>query len=201
MRLVRYADDFVVLVHGTRQDTEALWQEVAEILAPIGLRLSPEKTRVCHIDEGFDFLGWHIQRRRWRGHGGKRVTYTYPSKQSLQTVVAKVRSLTRRNKHRTLADLLHAINRVMRGWCQYFRHGVSAKTFSYLDYFAFWRVVNWVRKRHLKLGWGKLLRRHLPGWVLRDGRTEMFRPGRVEVTRYRYRGSRIPTPWASETLA
>lgn len=201
MRLVRYADDFVVLVHGTRQDTEALWQEVAEVLAPIGLRLSPEKTRVCHIDEGFDFLGWHIQRRRWRGRGGKRVTYTYPSKQSLQTVVAKVRSLTRRNKHRTLADLLHAINRVMRGWCQYFRHGVSAKTFSYLDYFAFWRVVNWVRKRHLKLGWGKLIRRHLPGWVLRDGRTEMFRPGRVEVTRYRYRGSRIPTPWASETLA
>ena len=201
MRLVRYADDFVVLVHGTRQDTEALWQEVAEVLAPIGLRLSPEKTRVCHIDEGFDFLGWHIQRRRWRGRGGRRATYTYPSKKSLQTVVAKVRSLTRRNKHRTLADLLHAINRVMRGWCQYFRHGVSAKTFSYLDYFAFWRVVNWVRKRHLKLGWGKLIRRHLPGWVLRDGRTEMFRPGRVEVTRYRYRGSRIPTPWASETLA
>lgn len=201
MRLIRYADDFVVLVHGTRQDTDALWQEVAEVLAPIGLRLSPEKTRVCHTDEGFDFLGWHIQRRRWRGRGGKRVTYTYPSKKSLQTVIAKVRSLTRRNKHRTLADLLQAINRVMRGWCQYFRHGVSAKTFSYLDYFAFWRVVNWVRKRHPKLGWGKLIRRHLPGWVLRDGRTEMFRPGRFEVTRYRYRGSRIPTPWASDTLA
>lgn len=201
MRLVRYADDFVVLVHGTRQDTEALWQEVAEVLAPIGLRLAPEKTRVCHIDEGFDFLGWHIQRRRWRGRGQQRVTYTYPSKQSLQAVIAKVRSLTRRNKHQTLADLLRAINRVMRGWCQYFRHGVSAKTFSYLDYFAFWRVVNWVRKRHPKQGWGKLIRRHLPGWVLRDGRTEMFRPGRVEVTRYRYRGSRIPTPWASDALA
>ncbi|WP_144049389.1 group II intron reverse transcriptase/maturase [Vreelandella massiliensis] len=201
MRLVRYADDFVVLVHGHREDANALWQEVAEVLAPIGLRLSPEKTGICHIDEGFDFLGWHIQRRRWRGRGEKRVTYTYPSKKSLQTVIAKVRSLTRRNKHRTLADLLHAINRVMRGWCQYFRHGVSAKTFSYLDYFAFWRVVNWVRKRHPKQGWGKLIRRHLPGWVLRDGRAEMFRPGRVEVTRYRYRGARIPTPWASDKLA
>ena len=54
MRLIRYADDFVVLVHGTRRDVEALWDEVATVLAQIGLRLSEEKTRVCHIDEGFD---------------------------------------------------------------------------------------------------------------------------------------------------
>ena len=57
MRLVRYADDFVVLVAGTRDDTEALWGEVGAVLAPMGLRLSETKTRVCHIDEGFDFLG------------------------------------------------------------------------------------------------------------------------------------------------
>ena len=63
MKLVRYADDFVVLIHGQRADAEALWDEVAAVLAPMGLRLSVEKTRVCHIDEGFDFLGWRIQRR------------------------------------------------------------------------------------------------------------------------------------------
>jgi RNA-directed DNA polymerase len=51
MRLVRYADDFVVMIHGTRADAEALWDEVGQVLAPIGLRLSEEKTRVCHIDE------------------------------------------------------------------------------------------------------------------------------------------------------
>ena len=56
-RLVRYADDFVVMVSGTRDDAEALRDEVAAVLAPMGLRLSEEKTRVCHIDEGFDFLG------------------------------------------------------------------------------------------------------------------------------------------------
>ena len=71
MRLVRYADDFVVMVGGTRDDAEALWDEVAAVLAPIGLRLSEEKTRVCHIDEGFDFLGWRIQRRARRGRTGK----------------------------------------------------------------------------------------------------------------------------------
>lgn len=60
MRLIRYADDFLVLVKGQRADAEALWDEVAEVLAPMGLRLSVEKSRVCHVDEGFDFLGWRI---------------------------------------------------------------------------------------------------------------------------------------------
>ena len=95
MRLVRYADDFVVMVHGQREDAEALWHEVETLLAPTGLSLSVEKSRVCHIDEGFDFLGWRIQRRRWRGRGGRQVVYTYPSKKALLSVTTKVRSLTR----------------------------------------------------------------------------------------------------------
>ena len=103
MKLVRYADDFVVMVHGTRDDAEALWGEVAAVLAPMGLRLSDEKTRVCHIDEGFDFLGWRIQRRARRGRTGKTAIYTYPSKKSMASIKDKVRTLTRRAKHRTLA--------------------------------------------------------------------------------------------------
>jgi RNA-directed DNA polymerase len=194
-RLVRYADDFVVMVGGTRDDADALWDELAAVLAPMGLRLSEEKTRVCHIDEGFDFLGWHIQRRTKRGHGGKRAVYTYPSKKALASVMEKVRSLTRRQKHRTLADLLRSVNRVLRGWCNYFRHGVSSPTFSYLDHFTWWRIVGWLRKRHLGLNWGTLHRRFLPDWQIRDGRTEMFRPQAILIVRYRYRGTRIPTPW------
>ena len=57
MRIVRYADDFVVMISRQREDAEALWDEVGSVLAPMGLRLSEAKTRVCHIDEGFDFLG------------------------------------------------------------------------------------------------------------------------------------------------
>ena len=137
MRLIRYADDFVILVHGRHSDAESLWQEVSEVLSPMGLHLSVEKTRIVHMDEGFDFLGWRIQRRRWRGRCGKRATYTYPSKQSLLSVMEKVRSLTRRNKHRSFAELIQALNRVLRGWCNYFRHGVSSRTFGYLDHFTF----------------------------------------------------------------
>ncbi len=197
-RLVRYADDFVVMVGGTRTNAEALWDEVSTVLAPIGLRLSEEKTRVCHIDEGFDFLGFRIQRRAWRGRAGKRAVYTYPSKKALASVMERVRRATRRKRHRTLAELLRQLNRILRGWCSYFRHGVSSRTFNYLDHFAWWRVVGWLRKRHHGLNWGTLSRRYLPGWEIRDGGIEMFRPQRVAVSRYRYRGTRIPTPWTSK---
>lgn len=198
MRLVRYADDFVVMVHGVRDHAEALWAEVATVLAPMGLRLSEEKTRVCHIDEGFDFLGWRIQRRRRRGRTGKQAIYTYPSKKALASLVGKVRRLTRRERHRTLADLLRGLNPVLRGWCTYFRHGVSSRTFSYVDHFAFWRIVGWLRKRHVGLNMHTLVRRHLPGWRIHDAGIWMFRPYRVAIQRYRYRGAKIPTPWAGD---
>ena len=199
MKIVRYADDFVVMVNGTRDHAEALWGEVATVLAPMGLRLSEEKTRVCHIDDGFDFLGWHIQRRDQPSRTGKKAIYTYPSKKSLASIIGKIRSLTRRNLHRTLGDLLARLNPVLRGWCTYFRYGVSKRTFSYLDHYAFWRIVGWLRKRHPKLNMGTLVRRHLPGWEIADDGIEMFRPSRFAVERYRYRGTKIPSPWASET--
>jgi RNA-directed DNA polymerase len=196
-RLVRYADDFVVMVAGKRGDAEALRVEVNTVIAPIGLRLSGEKTRVSHIDEGFDFLGWRIQRRAWRGRGGKRAVYTYPSKNALNAILDKVRTLTRRERHRTLADLLRRLNPVLRGWCAYFHHGVSSRTFGYLDHYAFWRVVGWIRKRHHGLNWATIRRRYLPAWEIRDGASALYRPRAVEIVRYRYRGARINTPWAS----
>jgi RNA-directed DNA polymerase len=196
MKLVRYADDFVVMVGGRREHAEALWEEVAAVLAPMGLRLSVEKSRVCHIDEGFEFLGWRIQRQTKPGTT-KRYVYTWPSKKSLTSITTKVRTLTRRNRHRTLADLLRQVNPVLRGWCNYFKHGVSKRTFSYVDHFTWWRIVRWLRKRHLGLNWGTLIRRFLPGWKIADGQVELFRPPAVAVTRYRYRGTRIPTPWTS----
>jgi RNA-directed DNA polymerase len=197
MKLVRYADDFVVMLHGSRADADALWDEVGAVLAPMGLRLSVEKTRVCHIDEGFDFLGWRIQRQPWRSRSGKQAIYTYPSKKALASIIDKVRTLTRRAKHRTLAELLHRLNPVLRGWCNYFRHGVSSRTFGYVDHFAFWRIVGWLRKRHLRLNMHTLVRRFIPGWKVRAGHVEMFRPSEVVIERYRYRGTRIPTPWSS----
>lgn len=185
------------MVGGAREDAAALWAEVSGVISRVGLRLSGKKTRVSHIDEGFDFLGWRIQRRTWRGRGGKRAIYTYPSKGALNAIIDRVRRLTRRERHRTLADLLRRLNPVLRGWGNYFRHGVSTQTFNYLDHYAFWRVVSWMRKRHIGLNRGAIRHRFIPNWEIVDGEVSLFRPRAIAVTRYRYRGARIPTPWAS----
>jgi RNA-directed DNA polymerase len=68
------------MVAGNRAHAEALTQEAAAVLAPMGLRLSAAKTRICHIDEGFDFLGFRIQRQPKKHHPGQRAVYTWPSK-------------------------------------------------------------------------------------------------------------------------
>lgn len=69
--------------------------------------------------------------------------------------------------------------------------------FSYIDHFAFWRIVGWLKQRHPKLRMRTLVRRNLPAWQIRDHGVEFFRCQQVTVTRYRYRGTRIPTPWTS----
>ncbi len=192
-RIVRYADDFVIMVHGSKAHAEALREELSQVIAPLGLRLSEAKTRVCHIDEGFDFPGFRVQRRTKRRTARKAV-YTYPSRKSLNAILDKARAATRRSRHKTLADLPRQLNPILRGWCNYFRHGVSKATFGYLSHFAWWRVVGWLRKRHPRLNRGTFRRRLLPDWQIKDGNVAMFWPESVPVTRYLYRGTRIPTP-------
>jgi RNA-directed DNA polymerase len=192
-RLVRYADDFVVMVNGTRRHAEQLREQVAEVLAPIGLRLAEAKTRIVHIDEGFDFLGFRIQRQPKRG-SGKPTVYTYPSKASLARVKAKIRSMTQQAYNQPLAVLLYRLAPVVRGWVNYFRHGVSKATFDYVRAFTWRRVIAWLRHKHSRANWKWLRRRYLPRWWPTDGDVQMFDPMTVPVTRYRYRGN-IPSPW------
>jgi RNA-directed DNA polymerase len=194
-RFVRYADDWVVLVSGTRAHAEVLRDEVAVLLRPVGLRLSEEKTRIVHIDEGFDFLGFRIQRHQKRGTG-KRFVYTYPSKKALASIKDKVRSMTRGATGQSLSVLLHRLNPVLRGWTNYFQHGVSKATFNYLRQFTWQRVLCWLRHKHRRTSWTWLRRRYLPGWWPTEGAVTLFNPGAVTVSRYRYRANRIPTPWS-----
>jgi RNA-directed DNA polymerase len=195
-RLVRYADDFVVLVTGDQGHVDELRDEVAAVLLPMGLHLSEEKTRVTHIDEGFDFLGFRIRRKKKRG-SQRRTIYTYPSKSALAAIKAKVRVLTQGNTNQTLANLLQRLNPVLRGWANYFRHGVSADTFDYLNAFSWRRVINWLRHKHPRASWKWLRRRYLPRWRPTEGDVSLFNPTTVAIVRYRYRGTRIPTPWLS----
>jgi RNA-directed DNA polymerase len=124
-KLIRYADDFVVVVSGQRQHAEALRGQAAQLIAPLGLRLAPEKTRVVGIDEGFDFLGFHIRRMRKRGTN-KHYVYTVPSRKAIAVMRVKVSTASYRSTLRQdLDQLLRQLNRMLIGWANYFRRGVS----------------------------------------------------------------------------
>jgi RNA-directed DNA polymerase len=197
-RLVRFADDFVIMVSGDRHHAEALRDQVADVLAPLGLRLAPEKTRVVHIDEGFDFLGFHIRRQRKRGTQ-KHYVYTKPSKKAIQSTKDQVKAKTHRStRHLELAELLISLGRTLHGWANYFRHGVSKAIFDAIDAHAWRRIVGWIRHKYSRPSWTQLRRRFcLPGtWKIAHNGVVFKGAASVKVTRYRYRGTKIPTPWA-----
>jgi RNA-directed DNA polymerase len=198
-RLVRYADDFVVMVVGTKAHAEGLRGEVAAVLSTMGLRLSEEKTMTVHIDDGFDFLGFRIQRQTKRG-SNKAFVYTWPAKKALASIKAKVKTITRQGTNHPLSDLLRQLNGVLRGWTNYFRHGVSKATFAHLHQYTWERVVGWLRRKHRRANWKWLRRRYLANawWPEHDGMA-LFDCRAVPVTRYRYRGTAIPTPWSDPT--
>ena len=201
-RLIRYADDFVIVVTGQREHAEHLLDDVATVIAPMGLRLSPEKTRVVHIDDGFDFLGFNIRRMRKRG-SHKSFVYTRPAKKAIAAIKARVKAITYRNTlHRDPGYLMEYLGRVLRGWANYFRHGVSKAIFNGIDSYTWERIMSWLRKKH-RIGWPELRRRYcLPGtWRLIHDGVRFRGAATVTVTRYRYRGYRIPTPWTPSITA
>ncbi|WP_416332913.1 group II intron reverse transcriptase/maturase [Amycolatopsis echigonensis] len=194
-RLVRYADDFVVMVFGTRDHVVTLREEVAQVLAPMGLRLSPAKTRIVHIADGFDFLGFRIRWRIKKGTRDQWRLYTFIGDRPLRSLKARIRALTRRTSQQDLRAVLIRINRITRGWAEYFRHAVAKHTFDRIAYFIWWRIVRWVKTKR-RWRWKDVHRwlRTPTGWrpIAVDG-IELRNIAATPVTRYRRRS--IPSPW------
>ena len=204
-RLIRYCDDFVLMVAGDRQHAEALREEVSAVLAPLGLRLAPEKTKVVHIDEGFTFLGFDIRRLRKRGTS-KYYVYTRPSRKAIQAIKDKVKARTYRStRHQDLDELLRSLNRSLAGWANYFRHGVSKAVFSSIDSFTWLRLMRWIRRKYEgkhRLGMKELRNRFCDqGWRFAWKGVVFTGASSVAVTRYRYRGHNIATPWTPRPAA
>ena len=199
-KLIRYADDFVLMIYGERRHAEALREEVSAVLAPMGLRLAPEKTAVVHLDEGFTFLGFDIRRMRKRGTE-KHYVYTTPSRKAIQAIKDKVRTRTYRStRHQGLDELITSLNRSLAGWANYFRHGVSTAVFSDVDSHAWHRLMRWIRAKYKqgnhRIGMPELRRRFCDqGWRFACNGVVFTGASSVTVTRYHYRGSAIPTAW------
>jgi RNA-directed DNA polymerase len=192
-RLVRYADDLVLLARGTREQAQALLEQLKRRIEALGLQLKAEKTAITHIDEGFVFLGQRIVRRP-KAH--KRYVYTFVSNEALTSIRRKVKALTGRSTtNLELSELIAALNPRLRGWANYFRHAAAKRTLNYLGYYAWWRVGRWLRKKHPQLTWKQITRRYTSNGTFQDKGITLLNPGSISVTRYRYRGARIPTPW------
>jgi RNA-directed DNA polymerase len=136
-----------VLVHGTKSDAQALRVEIGELLATqLKMTLSAEKTHITHIDDGFVFLGFGIQ-RKYRADG-RRVVLTISSKQALAGVMRKINQATKTGTSLRLEQVPRKINPILQGWAAYFRYGASKRTFAYLGWYAWWRMIYWIRRKH-----------------------------------------------------
>jgi len=141
VNLVRYADDFII----TGSTKELLENEVKplveQFLRDRGLQLSPEKTCVTHIEQGFDFLGQNV-----RKYGGKLLTK--PSKKNLHTFLEKVRTVIRRNLPAKQDNLIWVLNPIIRGWANYHRHIVATQAFRKTEMVIWHCLWRWAKRRH-----------------------------------------------------
>ena len=108
-----------------------------------------------------------------------------------------MRTITRGGTNQPLAVLLRRLNPVLRGWTNYFRHGVSKRDLQLPRRLHLAPGDRWLRHKHRRATWKQLRRRYLPGWWPTDGEITLFNPQSIAVTRYRYRGTQIPTPWTT----
>jgi group II intron reverse transcriptase/maturase len=147
VRLLRYADDFVLLWNGTKQGAQALKERFATFLRDeLHLELSAEKTQVTHVDEGFDFLGFHARRCH---DFGKAALIVWPSRKSGQRFRDEVRALTDRSRLSWDAEsLVTHLNLYIKGWGYYFRYCSISKLAASLDYFVGGRVFYWLCKKY-----------------------------------------------------
>jgi len=166
--VVRYADDFVVFCK-TQADAEHCARLLAEWLAERGLRFAEEKTKIVHLQDGFDFLGFTVRHYRDRRKANGWKLLITPSRKSVKKLREKLRATWRHSYCLSTDDLVRRFNSIIRGWANYFRTQVATKTFSRLDWWLFGRQVKFVKQRHRRKGW-KWLREHY--WGQRNSNRE-----------------------------
>jgi RNA-directed DNA polymerase len=170
-RLTRYADDWVVACH-TRAEARRALAEATALLKTLGVTLNADKTRIVHVQVGFEFLGYKIKRgtRPLRLAPGKIRSgvrsgdlYAYPRQRSIQHFKDQIRQRTRRKAPVTIPVLVADINLVIRGWGLYYYKAHVRKLFAQLDRWILHRIWSQRFKRWRCRGWKRLPERHLYG--------------------------------------
>ncbi|HGD8799965.1 TPA: group II intron reverse transcriptase/maturase [Escherichia coli] len=153
INIIRYADDFVIT--GISHDTlsEKVLPLLENFLADRGLTLSPEKTRITHISDGFDFLGMNI-----RKYNGKLLIK--PSPQKVKEFLKRVRQTIKDNPTVSQSTLIWHLNPILKGWARYYRHVVSKKIFHKVSHEIWKALWRWACRRHPKKGTGWIRRKY-----------------------------------------
>lgn len=145
VNFVRYADDFIV----TGDSKELLEQEVKPVIIRFlkerGLTLSEEKTKVTHIEEGFDFLGQNVHK-----YNGKLLIK--PSKKNVKNFLENVRKVLKKHISAKQKEVIGMLNPMIRGWANYHRHIVAKEIFKWVDYQIWKKLWQWCKRRHPNKG-------------------------------------------------
>jgi len=174
-KLVRYADDFVIICC-TRHDAEAALQTVKQIMGILKLTFHPTKARVVDMGkEGFDFLGFHFHKKKSK-KSNKLLPYIWPAPKAMKAVRSKIHLITERMRlSNPLSEVIKFLNRVIRGWRNYFRIGNCTLKFQQLDCFVRYRLEQWVRSKQGSRGhWNERAFRAL---ITQHGLEYFYLPG------------------------
>ena len=145
VNVVRYADDFIITAKSKEMLEDCVVPAITSFLRQRGLTLSPEKTRITGIEQGFDFLGQNV-----RKYDGKFLTK--PARKSIQGIQASLRQILDAHGGTDTWSMIRRLNQLIQGWCNYHRNACSAKTFKYIDTWLFWVIKQWLHRRHPNKG-------------------------------------------------
>lgn len=192
LHVVIYADDFII-TGNTKEILETqVRPRVEAFLGERGLTLSESKTKITHIKEGFNFLGWNFRKYQ----DGKLIRK--PAKENVKRFLADIRNTIKANKTAKTENLIRLLNPKIRGWTNYHCHSCASKTYHYVSHQIFEAIWQWARRRHTNKGRKWIKNRYFrtigsQNWVFsaqvkaKDNQPAILRlldPARVHIKRH-----------------
>lgn len=193
--MIRYADDFVIMCE-SKEEAESMYGKLKPYLNKRGLELAPDKTKVTHITEGFDFLGFNIRRyTNIKGNQNRSKLLIKPSKASIKGFKAKIKEIFKTLRGTNVATLLSKINPIIRGTANYWKTVVSKEIFSILDKYIWIKIKKFVKQLHATKSWKWINKRYFKKdiygiskdkWLLTDpkGKYQIRRMAWTEIRRH-----------------